>query len=566
MTVGPTMEFVRGQTAGVYLRNNMTVCGADYQIDMANPTSGWKPHGFTTTNLHTHGLHVSPQAPSDDVLIMLRSSADTNPAVTHLLTSYPYLYSVPGDHPVGTFWYHPHKHGAVASQVGAGMSGALIVRGTEGDGDIDDLLATQCNITAHDEVVAVLQTIDYFYTNTERTEAVFYPAGYYIGGGPDPSTCLGKTLTAQDTTLTSINGQFNPTIAMELDQIIRLRLVNASNGQTYVPKLKFTGDGPAPTLPAVYAIAVDGITLLPPDDIGDPNAPYFKIDYNLSPTTDINAYYTTGEILTLAPGQRLDLLIQAAAPGTFQLYGAALGVDDPAPSVVQHGEANTNNLLQIAVSNSSSNKNQPLPKQSLFKTSTIKRPEIPQQLLATSQSTTATVPSTMPVATQTLEFKTLNHAFNNSGVPTQPAFLINGRSFDGHLGDPAQVQLFKGDSDVWNLYSSNDAHIFHIHVNSFATFARVPYDTERSNYGAAVYYQMPIWRDTVYFDAGDGDNFVPGTMVVMASKQVNFTGEFVLHCHNLFHEDNGMMLTVAVLDPETGAYDAPVSAQAGHGH
>ena len=115
VTVGPTMEFVRGQTTGVYLRNNMTVCGADYQIDMANPTSGWKPHGFTTTNLHTHGLHVSPQAPSDDVLIMLRSSANTNPAVTHLLTSYPYLYNVPGDHPVGTFWYHPHKHGAVAS-------------------------------------------------------------------------------------------------------------------------------------------------------------------------------------------------------------------------------------------------------------------------------------------------------------------------------------------------------------------------------------------------------------------------------------------------------------------
>jgi FtsP/CotA-like multicopper oxidase with cupredoxin domain len=48
---------------------------------------------------------------------------------------------------------------------------------------------------------------------------------------------------------------------------------------------------------------------------------------------------------------------------------------------------------------------------------------------------------------------------------------------------------------------------------------------------------------------------VPGTMVVAASKQVDFTGEFVLHCHNLFHEDNGMMLSVAILDPETGGYD-----------
>lgn len=75
-------------------------------------------------------------------------------------------------------------------------------------------------------------------------------------------------------------------------------------------------------------------------------------------------------------------------------------------------------------------------------------------------------------------------------------------------------------------------------------------------YGNPIFYLLPIWRDTIYFDAGtDGEDFVPGTMVAMASKQVEFTGEFVLHCHNLFHEDNGMMLTVAILDPETGAYD-----------
>ena len=72
---------------------------------------------------------------------------------------------------------------------------------------------------------------------------------------------------------------------------------------------------------------------------------------------------------------------------------------------------------------------------------------------------------------------------------------------------------------------------------------------------------MPIWRDTIYFDGGPPPGnttepqFTPGTMVVTASKQVDFTGEFVLHCHNLFHEDNGMMLTVSVEDPTTGKFD-----------
>ena len=549
--VGPTLVFQRGQSTGVWFNNSMTVCGPNDDIGMMAPDSGWRPHGFTMTNLHTHGLHVTPQSPSDNVLLMIRSTADSNHHVIGQPTSYPYCYAVPADHPVGTFWYHPHKHGAVASQVGPGMSGALIVRGKAGDGDLDDLLATQCKITAADEIVAVMQTIDLNYTNAAKTAAIFYPAGYYIGGSPDPSACLDLTLTPNTAgTATSINGQYNPTVAMDIGQIVRLRLVNASNGQTYIPKLKYVGTAsPAPALPGVYAIAVDGIALLPHNATG--TGAYFEIDYGL--TTKDSAYYTTAEILTLAPGQRLDLLIQANAAGSFELYGAALG---EAPTVVENNTPNTSNLMTFVVSANTSTKGQTLPTEALFATATIQRPVVPDGLPVSGS--TVGVPATMPVATQSLEFKTIDANFNASGVPTAPAFLINDQHFDGEPGKPAQLQLFKGDTDVWNLYSSNDAHIFHIHINSFAAFARVPYAVANRGYEAPVYYQMPIWRDTIYFDAGTADtnsNFVPGTMVVAASKQVDFTGEFVLHCHNLFHEDNGMMLTVAILDPETGGFD-----------
>ena len=59
-----------------------------------------------TTNLHTHGLHVSPEGNSDNPMVMIRDGE-----------TFDYEYDIPADHPTGTFWYHPHHHGMVASQV-----------------------------------------------------------------------------------------------------------------------------------------------------------------------------------------------------------------------------------------------------------------------------------------------------------------------------------------------------------------------------------------------------------------------------------------------------------------
>jgi len=276
--VGPTLVMERGKTTGVLLKNAISGCGADAIPGVVDNMSGWKPHDFTSTNLHTHGLHVTPQAPSDDVLIILDS--ENKPHSGHAghsgdqsahhtiqsaldATSYAYRYEMPGDHPVGTFWYHPHKHGSVAAQVGPGMAGALIVTAADSENDFDTLLANTCNITADDEEIVVLQTISYFETTGGPTgQGVFYPYGYYLGGvedGFDASMCDGLTPTqAADAPALGVNGQVNPVITMNQGEIKRLRFVNATNGQTIVPQ--FIGEG----APEVYAIAVDGIALLPP--------------------------------------------------------------------------------------------------------------------------------------------------------------------------------------------------------------------------------------------------------------------------------------------------------------
>ncbi len=73
------------------------------------------------TNLHFHGLTVSPNAPQDDVLGMMAMPGQ----VLH------YSVEIPRNHAPGLFWYHTHPHGESHRQVLDGMSGAIVIEGME---------------------------------------------------------------------------------------------------------------------------------------------------------------------------------------------------------------------------------------------------------------------------------------------------------------------------------------------------------------------------------------------------------------------------------------------------
>jgi len=70
------------------------------------------------TNVHTHGLTVSPLGNSDNVF---RNVAPGQ--------SQDYEIRLPADQQSGLYWYHPHAHGFSDEQVRNAMSGALIVEG-----------------------------------------------------------------------------------------------------------------------------------------------------------------------------------------------------------------------------------------------------------------------------------------------------------------------------------------------------------------------------------------------------------------------------------------------------
>jgi len=70
------------------------------------------------TNLHFHGLRVSPKVGSDNVLMEIAEGK-----------VFDFVVTIPADHPPGLYWYHSHMHLTSDAQVMNGMKGGLIIQG-----------------------------------------------------------------------------------------------------------------------------------------------------------------------------------------------------------------------------------------------------------------------------------------------------------------------------------------------------------------------------------------------------------------------------------------------------
>jgi FtsP/CotA-like multicopper oxidase with cupredoxin domain len=75
-----------------------------------------------STNVHFHGLNVSPNCHQDDVLTTLIQPGTPG---------FEFKIPIPTNEPPGLYWYHPHVHGFTEFQVNGGAAGALIVEGME---------------------------------------------------------------------------------------------------------------------------------------------------------------------------------------------------------------------------------------------------------------------------------------------------------------------------------------------------------------------------------------------------------------------------------------------------
>jgi spore coat protein A len=129
-------------------------------------------------------------------------------------------------------------------------------------------------------------------------------------------------------------------------------------------------------------------------------------------------------------------------------------------------------------------------------------------------------------------------------------WTVNGKPFDPHRID-AKVPL--GSTQTWLLKNvSPITHFIHLHEEEWHTILR---DGK----------PPPPWErgleDTWRLD--------PGETVEVAAAFTDYTGVFMLHCHMLNHEDDGMMAQFDVVKPHThrlpnGYYDASSNAAASH--
>jgi FtsP/CotA-like multicopper oxidase with cupredoxin domain len=105
---------------------------------------------------------------------------------------------------------------------------------------------------------------------------------------------------------------------------------------------------------------------------------------------------------------------------------------------------------------------------------------------------------------------------------------INGKRFDPRRVDH-RVRL--GTVEKWRIRNTSDrTHYVHLHEEEWLTISR---DGKRP----------PPW-ERGYEDTWKLD---PGESVVVAARFTDFTGDFMIHCHMLDHEDAGMMATWRVV-------------------
>jgi FtsP/CotA-like multicopper oxidase with cupredoxin domain len=217
---GPTLRVRPGDTLRVNLVNSLDNLPPGLPANspfLCKPMNmGGAEEMTCDTNLHVHGLHVSPSDNSDNIFLRVPAGE-----------SFQYEYQIRPDQPAGLYWYHPHLHGAVTNQVFGGMAAAIIV-----EGDFDELPG----IAGVPERLLVFQATQ------------LYPDGSVINILDVPPT--GPSM--QKTYLRMINGQLKPTLTMQPGATERWRILNATANVTY--RLQLDGH-------PLHQIAKDGHSL-----------------------------------------------------------------------------------------------------------------------------------------------------------------------------------------------------------------------------------------------------------------------------------------------------------------
>lgn len=512
---GPTLRLKPGQQLRALIDNKLP------RLKEGGPSN--QQPVFNVTNLHTHGLQVSPAGNSDNVLIAVPPQ-----------TSFQNEIHIGRKHPAGTFWYHAHVHGSTAIQVSSGMAGVLIV-----EGGLDDIP----EIEKAAEKIMLFQQIPYVENPDD-------PGAYMIRYDSADNEVAGLAWARGVTDRgwrTTINGQTQPIVAMRPGEVQRWRMIHAGLREAIDVSLVPFADALKMFESHADQLRAQGLA---------DNAPADEERIGLK------AIQTrTRELLTKAPK-----LCEIAADGLA--YGFAwprksielhpgyrsdvlVKINDPGVYVIVDNEAPKNNSLWniyeapkvlgfVFVGGDPNPMKMPSkeqlarlrPHESITDDEVADSPEKPDHAEKAQKAEKAPAKRTQEVI------------FNIS----PKGFTINDHSYDPNA-EPRTLQL--GKAYEWELKSERFNHPFHIHVNPFEI---IEWSYTEANGGKTI-SRLPvidgkprtIWKDTILTRAPDGD--VEKETLRTRARNETYIGRFVLHCHILDHEDAGMMQDVEILPP-----------------
>jgi FtsP/CotA-like multicopper oxidase with cupredoxin domain len=594
---GPTLQVSPGETLIVHVVNEL----ADLTIpDFYDPAFVAKgrpvplyPRQLTSSpfNLHTHGLHVSPAGNADNVLLDIPAGYTNT-----------YTYRIPPDHTQGLYWYHSHRHTLTTQQTYLGLAGMLSIgRSDGGIPTVTDKALPIRNMAIQYNYVfdrqggqAILNNLTWpqwvstlkppegsaladgsyvptmvprnfwqsktgtqFFTiwwsgpldiDNTRGAFQFLPSNLqsFTGASGRPTVAANPALPdhLRDLQFT-INGLFEPVLHAKPGQTEIWVLANMSDMAYANVTLTETATGRHPPIaivgqdgnpsPAVhYPFTDDGTTLVIP-----PGSRY-AIAVTMPSKGDL--------VLEMPPAAGLKPMSRSgvlytndgtdhppAVLGTISVEPAAISYFDGffvSPTQVLarvKPEAGKGVTVQFVAG-------QPVGAHAYFSDLQRIKPAVERELVVSGGFKNERASDQDP--------KAFVYAFDDNTFPNTPL-----------------LQPRLGSVEQWSFVNNNnDEHPMHIHVNDFQVMSIV--DAAR---GTATGVQL--WsEDNGNVPApllGPRESVIkPGTLA-LRTEFTEFTGAYVIHCHRLNHEDNGLMAFVNVI-PAVSSFAVAASGSPGH--
>ena len=593
----PTLQVFPGERLIVHFENDLAgLTIRDYFSPQYTPKGQPVPMypeqmSSSPLNLHTHGLHISPKGNADNVLLHIPPGMSNT-----------YTYDIPRNMPQGLYWYHSHLHGLTSAQVYAGLVGLLAIGRTDGNlplvaeksipirnmalqynfvFDRAGGLAQLNNPTwpqwvstmtppkdgelANGSYRPLLAPVNFnrskpgtnyvtvWYTgplsiNNTRGRFQFIP-----GNLQHFTTADGKANVPADASLPdhrrdvqfTVNGQFQPVIKSKAGQTEIWVLANVSDIAYMNVQLTETATGRHPPIAIV----------------GQDGNPYTTVHY---PPTEF------GTRLLIPPASRFAIAVTIPSEGELVLEMPALGggsktLTAPGVRYINNGTDNPPAVLgSLSV----------LPSAVSYADGFF---VFPTQVLARATPAQGGGVTTAFVEGQPLGAYTAFVDLANTTPDVKRQIVISGGflnnmasiedpkafvyAFDGGMfPNVPLIQARLNSVEEWSFVNhNNDEHPIHVHVNDFQVIKYFdPTTGLRTGPDKFAIDNANAPAPTMLID----ETVVQPGILTIRTRFDEFTGLYVMHCHRLNHEDNGLMGLINVI-PAVSIFAAGIPGSRG---